>query len=68
MSEQETFKQQVKKLLVEVDFLLDQIVVPEAHCTCFINPPCSDCVENGALRESVRDVRKAMEELNTSCQ
>jgi len=60
MTQLEDLQRQVKKLIVEVDFLLEQIFVPEANCTCFNNAPCSDCVENSALREGVEDVRKAI--------
>ena len=31
--------------------------VPEAHCSCHIAPPCSDCVEYGAIREAMKNTR-----------
>ncbi|CAB5079587.1 hypothetical protein UFOVP143_41 [uncultured Caudovirales phage] len=41
-------------------------VVPEptdSNCSCHISPPCSDCLENSALREAFADARKLLGEL-----
>jgi len=31
--------------------------VPERNCSCHISPPCSDCVEYGAIREAMENTR-----------
>ena len=48
-----------RRLAVALQYLIEQVEVPEKHCSCHINPPCSDCVDNGALRIAV-DEGKAL--------
>lgn len=26
---------------------------PEPNCSCFISPPCNDCVEHSGLRDAI---------------
>lgn len=41
--------------------LLDAIdEPPDAHCSCHLSPPCSDCVDYGYLREAIRDFKAAL--------
>jgi len=28
---------------------------PQSNCSCHISPPCSDCVDNGAVREIIKN-------------
>lgn len=32
----------------------------DANCSCFISPPCNDCVDYGGLREAFSDSRNAL--------
>lgn len=31
---------------------------PDPNCSCHISPPCSDCVEYGGIRETVKYLRE----------
>ena len=33
---------------------------PEKNCTCYLAPPCNDCVDHSAVREFFIDARKAL--------
>lgn len=33
--------------------LVERTEIPEPNCYCHISPPCSDCVENRGIRETV---------------
>jgi len=33
---------------------------PERNCSCHVSPPCSDCIEYGAIREAVADAHAAL--------
>ena len=35
-------------------------VPPDKNCSCHISPPCSDCVENEELRESLTEASEAL--------
>ena len=37
--------------------LLVYIDVPEPNCRCHISPPCSDCMEYGAVRETIQHLK-----------
>lgn len=49
--------QHVSDLMAALEFLIDVQDVPEASCSCHTNPPCSDCVEYGSLREAVANAK-----------
>ena len=44
-------------LLTALEYIIECVPCPERNCSCHIAPPCSDCVENGALREALDDAR-----------
>ena len=35
-------------------------LVPEANCSCHINPPCNDCVDNDGLRQALKSARTTL--------
>lgn len=39
---------------------------PERNCTCHVNPPCSDCVDYGGLREMFEAVDTALDDYKTN--
>ncbi|WP_370677604.1 hypothetical protein [Pleomorphomonas sp. PLEO] len=39
---------------------------PERNCTCHVNPPCSDCVDYGGLREMFEAVDTALDAYKAS--
>lgn len=47
-------------LVTATEALLELIYVPPSNCSCHVNPPCDDCVENGAIREAVESARTAI--------
>jgi hypothetical protein len=40
--------------------LLDAQDVPDASCSCHLNPPCGDCETYGGLREAMKLARAAL--------
>lgn len=48
-------KQQRDDVLEALRDLLENVsgIVPDKNCSCHMAPPCNDCVEWGALRESI---------------
>lgn len=73
MTEQETecamLRRAVNSLLVTVDELMQQVnEPPEANCSCFISPPCNDCVEHAWLREVIVNARAAIKLGNEALQ
>ncbi|MFY8215132.1 MAG: hypothetical protein ACOVMP_00850, partial [Chthoniobacterales bacterium] len=45
-------------LLIILAHLLECIEEPpDRNCSCHINPPCSDCVDHGGLREAIEESR-----------
>lgn len=43
-----------------IQFALDNIYMPEANCSCHLNPPCNDCVDHHATREALATLRAAL--------
>lgn len=41
------------ELLAALKYLRENSFAPDKACNCHVNPPCSDCVEYGALREAI---------------
>ena len=52
----------LKKKLLNFKGTLEEVVgniyVPEANCSCHISPPCEDCIENGAIRENIKEIKQ----------
>ena len=44
----------IRRLETCVEDFLELTEVPDANCSCHLNPPCGDCVEYSGIR----DVRK----------
>ena len=44
-----------------LELVLDTVEYPQASCSCHINPPCADCVDNSGTREMLDAVRSALE-------
>jgi hypothetical protein len=51
---------QLKYLLAAAKELIEE--PPAKNCTCFINPPCSDCVDYGHLRDILNDINEVLKE------
>jgi len=48
-------------LLASLTYLLDCTETPpDANCSCHQNPPCSDCVEFGGLREAISEAKASI--------
>lgn len=43
----------VEELVRAAKYLTENVIVPDKRCNCIVNPPCSDCVEYGGLREAM---------------
>lgn len=35
---------------------------PERNCSCFVSPPCNDCVDWSGLRSALAEARAALQE------
>ncbi len=44
-----------------VEEIPNVIEIPDRHCSCHTNPPCSDCHEWGHFRELMADAKKLTE-------
>lgn len=47
-------------MLAALQQVVEAVEVPEANCSCHLSPPCSDCVDNGFLREVMASVNAAI--------
>ncbi len=54
-------KARVAELVSMLTDLLEVTEPPEPNCSCHVRPPCSDCVEYSAIRESHAEARKLLE-------
>lgn len=54
----EALKKRLLNFKGTLEEVADNTYVPEANCSCHISPPCSDCVENGAIRENINEIRQ----------
>lgn len=61
----EPWKQQRDELLVALAELIEMVSVPDATCSCHISPPCNDCVENGGIREFIRDAQSLIAKIKS---
>lgn len=52
----------INRLSSLLQWFVDESPVPEANCTCHINPPCADCVQFSAMRETIEDATAAIQE------
>lgn len=50
----------------EINELLRFVYIPERNCSCHINPPCGDCIENGFIREACRTLDAAINKESTA--
>lgn len=55
----------VKSLIIWAEEALDFIVsgIPDRNCSCFISPPCNDCVDHSGVREIAENLREAIDAL-----
>lgn len=59
--ELKTVKLQRDQLLNALEYILETTEPPpRKNCRCHINPPCSDCVDYGALREAIEYAQQAI--------
>lgn len=54
--------EEIARLREALKLLMDETYVPEPNCSCHISPPCSDCVNNGAVRDAMHYARAALGE------
>jgi predicted Zn-dependent protease len=47
-------------LLLSVEELLEEVGAPEKNYSCYISPPCNDCVEYSNLREVIANAKAAI--------
>lgn len=51
----------VTDMQAALELFLDRVEAPpEKNCSCFISPPCSDCVDYGGLREAFNSAHSAI--------
>ncbi len=48
---------EARRLLEEVRDYMDCLEIPPKNCSCFISPPCHDCVEFSHIREFVAAIK-----------
>lgn len=48
------------ELLDALKMVQEIVTSPEPNCSCHISPPCNDCVEWAAIRETLATVKSAI--------
>ena len=54
----EALKKKILTFKGILEDVADNTYIPEVNCSCHISPPCEDCVENGATRENIKEIRQ----------
>lgn len=58
-----TKKNAASNLAMACQDIINNVHIPDRQCSCHICPPCSDCIEYGALRQAVDDAKQAMKSI-----
>ncbi len=59
----EAMREAIKLAEVALDMADNEIYPPNENCSCHINPPCNDCVDNSQARETKKFIKLTLTKL-----